>query len=136
MKKTFITTAVIVGITVLALIMFNKLISKKNKSAIFAEAEKGTFEITISTAGELIPEKSLDIFGPTLGVNPEQQQQQNRSQGGGGGGNRPLRSMWLRLRYPWSKRTASLYTAAFSASPYTAALRAGRKDAIHAGLGS
>jgi HlyD family secretion protein len=65
MKKAFIIIGIVVAI--IALIAFNKLTSKSNVSITFAEAKKGIFEITITAAGELIAEKSVDIRGPELG---------------------------------------------------------------------
>ena len=77
-----------VGVAIIALIAFNKLVSKKDNDNLFAEVKKGPFEITVANAGELIAEKSLDIYGPQLGVATNQEQnnqgnQQQRQQGGG-----------------------------------------------------
>ena len=80
MKKTFIITGLVVVATIIALIVFNKLTSKKHTPNIFAEVKKGNFEITVSAAGELIPEKSIDIMGPVIG-------QRNNQQGNQHGGN-------------------------------------------------
>jgi hypothetical protein len=44
---------------------------------VFAEAKRGTFEITVTAAGELMAEKSVDIMGPVIG-------RQNNQFGGGG----------------------------------------------------
>jgi multidrug efflux pump subunit AcrA (membrane-fusion protein) len=82
MKRTFITTGVIIAITVIALVIFNKLTSKRDKAEIYAEALKGKFEITISAAGELLAENSIDILGPDFA----QTTQGNRQGGRGGGG--------------------------------------------------
>lgn len=82
MKRTFITTGIIVAITVIALIIFNKLFSKKSNANIYEEVKKGTFEVTITGAGELIAEKSLDIMGPALAPNTNQ----GGDRGGGGRG--------------------------------------------------
>ncbi|MCU0472379.1 MAG: HlyD family secretion protein [Bacteroidales bacterium] len=64
MKRTIITTGIIVVITLIALIVFNKLTSKTDTSGIFTGVNKGNFEITVSATGELIAEKSIDIMGP------------------------------------------------------------------------
>ncbi len=87
MKKTIIASLVIIA-AIAALIMFNKLFGKKDKTNLFAEAKKGTFEIVVSNAGELFAEKSLDIMGPQLGQTEEQGNQGGNRQGGGtqGGG--------------------------------------------------
>jgi multidrug efflux pump subunit AcrA (membrane-fusion protein) len=85
MKRTFITTGLIVIFSFIALAVFNKLTSREDKTKIYDEAKKGTFEITITNAGELLAEKSLDILGPAIG---NSNQGGSRSGGGsrGGGG--------------------------------------------------
>jgi HlyD family secretion protein len=84
----------------IALGIFNKATSKKSTGDVFAEVKKGVFEITVTNSGELLAEKSLDIYGPDLVQQQQQQQQQQqvvtvqrsggtttvRSTGGGGGG--------------------------------------------------
>lgn len=76
------------GITlaVVALITFNKLVSGRDHANLFTEVSKGLFEITVANAGELFAEKSLDIYGPQMGVaqNQQQQGQQNTQQGSQG----------------------------------------------------
>jgi multidrug efflux pump subunit AcrA (membrane-fusion protein) len=66
MKRTIITTVIIVVVTLIALIVFNKVASKKDTAGQFTEASSGRFEITINTTGELIAEKSIDIKGPEI----------------------------------------------------------------------
>jgi HlyD family secretion protein len=66
MKRTIITTVIIVVVTLTALIVFNKFTSKKDTAGFFTEASFGKFEIVISTTGELIAEKSIDIKGPEI----------------------------------------------------------------------
>jgi HlyD family secretion protein len=65
-KGNVIFIGIVICIAIIALIAFNKLASKKNFSDAYAKAEKGTFEITVTAAGELIPAKSIDIKGPAL----------------------------------------------------------------------
>src|SRR5665648_585606 len=56
-----------ISVAVIALITFNKLASTKNSlSDIYTEVQVGNFEITVKASGELEPEKSIDIKGPTL----------------------------------------------------------------------
>lgn len=69
MKKTFIITGIVVGITIIAMIVFNRLTSKNDTPNIFAEVKKGNFEVTVTAAGELIAENSIDIRGPVMGQN-------------------------------------------------------------------
>jgi HlyD family secretion protein len=74
MKRVFITTGIIIAI--IALIVFNRLISKNRTFNSFAEVKKGLFEITVVNSGELIAEQSIDIKGPEI------------AQGGNFGGDR------------------------------------------------
>jgi HlyD family secretion protein len=95
MKKILIFGGVLLAI--IALIVFNKMTSKKGVFNVYAEVKRGTFEIAVSNSGELIAEKSIDIKGPEIGQGddhgPGQQQgnQQNRGAGGGGGGGNQAR---------------------------------------------
>jgi HlyD family secretion protein len=99
MKRTLIITGAVVFFAILALFVFNKAFSRKDKVNMFAEAKKGLFEISVSNSGELIAEKSIDIRGPEL-VQESSEQSDNQQQhggqqgggrqggGGGGGGSR------------------------------------------------
>lgn len=64
MKKTLVITGIIVVTTLIALTVFNKLVSKKENASQFTVASSGKFEITIQTTGELVAENSVDIKGP------------------------------------------------------------------------
>jgi HlyD family secretion protein len=93
-KKTLIRrTLIILGIVLAfaALIVFNRMISKKNIVNTYAEVKKGLFEVIVTNSGELMAEKSIDIKGPVMGITTDQGQQGQRggqSMGGGmrGGG--------------------------------------------------
>jgi HlyD family secretion protein len=87
MKKTIVVSAVIIA-AIVALILFNKLFGKKEKANIYAEVRKGTFEIVVANAGELLAEKSLDITGPLLGQADDHGGGGDHGSGGGrqGGG--------------------------------------------------
>jgi multidrug efflux pump subunit AcrA (membrane-fusion protein) len=65
MKKKVIIISVIIA-TVIALVSFNSLASKKDNLGLLAEAQKGEFEISISSPGELLAESSIDIFAPEI----------------------------------------------------------------------
>jgi multidrug efflux pump subunit AcrA (membrane-fusion protein) len=65
MKKSVITILIVMS-TVIALVIFNNLVSKKDKINLFAEAKEGEFEISISAPGELLAESSIDINGPEI----------------------------------------------------------------------
>jgi HlyD family secretion protein len=64
MKKTLVITVIIVVTTLIALIVFNKIASKKENANQYTEVSSGKFEITIATTGELVAENSVDIKGP------------------------------------------------------------------------
>jgi HlyD family secretion protein len=66
MKKTIIVSSVVI-LAIAALVIFNRIFSKKDQVNIFAEVKKGPFEIVVANAGELLAEKSIDIMGPQLG---------------------------------------------------------------------
>lgn len=67
-----------VALALIALMIFNKLISKKGEVNVFAEVKKGSFEISVSNSGELMAEKSFEIKGPSL-----TQSNQGGNRGGG-----------------------------------------------------
>ena len=64
MKKTFVITGIIVVSAFIVLYVLNRVTSKKPQTDLYAEVQKGQFEISVSSAGELIAEKSVDIKGP------------------------------------------------------------------------
>jgi HlyD family secretion protein len=78
MKRTLIITGIIAAFIVIAMIVFNKIVSKKDTTTVYAEVKKGPFEITVANAGDLEAEKSIEIMGPQI--------QQTSFQGPGGGG--------------------------------------------------
>ena len=66
MKRVYIITGIVVVISVLALVIFNRLASEKKTAALYTGVIKGDFEIAITTAGELRAENSIDIKGPEI----------------------------------------------------------------------
>jgi HlyD family secretion protein len=66
MKRTLIIAGIIVVIAVIAMIFINKATAKKDISTLYAIAEKGQFEILVTTTGELQAEFSTDIKGPEM----------------------------------------------------------------------
>ena len=64
MKRTLIITGIIVSGAIILLIVINKITSKKEVGNLFARAEKGQFDIIVTTTGELQAKNSTDIFGP------------------------------------------------------------------------
>jgi multidrug efflux pump subunit AcrA (membrane-fusion protein) len=66
MKKTLITTGIVIVIAIIALFVFDKLTSGDDTAGLLAEVSRGKFEIAISTTGELIAENSVEIKGPAF----------------------------------------------------------------------
>jgi len=64
MKRTLTITGIVVILSFIFLFVFNKLTTKSSKEGQFAEVLSGEFEIALTSAGEIIPERSLDIKGP------------------------------------------------------------------------
>jgi HlyD family secretion protein len=73
MKKILVIGGVLFA--VIALIVFNKMTSKRGITESFSEVKKGVFEISVTNSGELIAEKSIEVKGPEIVMG---------SQGGGG----------------------------------------------------
>ena len=131
MKKILTFGSILVAIA--ALVVFNSLTSKKNEISVFTEVKEGSFEITVSNSGELIPEHSIDILGPSLGMN------NNQGRGGGGGrggmmggmGNIDMHAMDLKIQDIVAEGTmvkAGDYIAQLDRSSYDNSL----KDAMDA----
>jgi multidrug efflux pump subunit AcrA (membrane-fusion protein) len=66
MKKTLITTGIVIVIAIIALFVFDKLTSGDDTAGLLTEVSRGKFEIAISTIGELIAENSVEIKGPAF----------------------------------------------------------------------
>ncbi len=64
MKRTIIIAGIVVVAAIIVLIVIGKLTKKKDVSNLYAEAQKGEFEIIVTTTGELQAENSKDITGP------------------------------------------------------------------------
>ena len=64
MKRTLIITGIIVVVAIIVLIVISKITSRKDLANLFAESEKGQFDIIVTTTGELQAKKSTDIIGP------------------------------------------------------------------------
>lgn len=83
MRKTLIISGIAVLAVIIGLIIFNKLVSKKNEVSAFAEVKEGLFEITVSSSGEMLAETSFDIMGPDLYQSTDQGGGRGSSRGGG-----------------------------------------------------
>ena len=64
MKRTLIITGIVIVVAIIALIIINKVTSKKEVTNLYSESKKGQFEIVVTTTGELQAKKSTDIIGP------------------------------------------------------------------------
>jgi HlyD family secretion protein len=64
MKKSIIITASVAVVLIIAAIVYTKLTSKKGLTNLYVEAQKGQFDIVVTTTGELQAEHSTDIYGP------------------------------------------------------------------------
>jgi HlyD family secretion protein len=64
MKRTLIITGIIVVVAIIILIVISKVTSKKDVANLYAQSEKGQFDIIVTTTGELQAKNSTDIFGP------------------------------------------------------------------------
>jgi HlyD family secretion protein len=68
MKKTLITTGSIFAVAFILLFALTRFTSGKNKTELYTEVQKGQFEISVTIAGELTAEKSMDIKGPEIAL--------------------------------------------------------------------
>ena len=97
MKRFLIIGGVLLAIA--ALVAFNMMTTKKGNVIYYAEVNEGPFEISVSNSGELLAEKSVDIFGPSIG---QSNNQQGGAHGGGGGqrqgGGMDIRMMELKIQ--------------------------------------
>ncbi len=67
MKKTLITTGLIIAAALVALFIFDRMTSRDNTEAMFAEVSRGKFDVVVSVTGELVAENSIEIKGPAFG---------------------------------------------------------------------
>jgi multidrug efflux pump subunit AcrA (membrane-fusion protein) len=88
-KRIIVIGGVVAAI--IALIVFNKMTSKKGNINSYAEVKKGLFEITVTNSGELIAEKSIEIKGPEIGMGMDQG-------GNRGGGGHDMHAMDLKIQ--------------------------------------
>ena len=65
-KKSIIIVSVVALLAIIALIVYNKVSSKNDVANLYVEAQKGQFDIVVTTTGELQAENSTDIYGPEI----------------------------------------------------------------------
>jgi uncharacterized protein YpmB len=63
-KRTLIITGIIVIVAIIILIVVSKVTYRKDIANLYAESQKGQFDIVVTTTGELQAKKSTDIIGP------------------------------------------------------------------------
>lgn len=68
MRRSLIIIAVVVIVSIIALVAFVKLTDKKGDEN-FTQVSRGYFEISVEATGELIAENSVDIRGPNIAGN-------------------------------------------------------------------
>lgn len=64
MKRTIIITGIVAALAIIALILIGRVSKKKDIANLYAEAQRGQFDIVVTTTGELQAENSTDITGP------------------------------------------------------------------------
>ncbi len=65
-KKSIIIVSIVAVVAIIALIVYSKVSSKNDVANLYVEAQKGQFDIVVTTTGELQAENSTDIFGPEI----------------------------------------------------------------------
>jgi HlyD family secretion protein len=66
MKRVYIISGIVVLVSILSLVVFDRLATESKSAALYSEVTKGDFEISITTAGELRAENSIDVKGPEI----------------------------------------------------------------------
>lgn len=66
MKKTIIISGSVVVLIIIAVIIVGRIRSKTAIANLYAEAKKGSFDIIVTTTGELQAKNSTDISGPNF----------------------------------------------------------------------
>lgn len=66
MKKIYFITGIVVLVSVLIMVVLNRMGTDKKNTDLFSQVAKGDFEIVVSTAGELMAKNSIDIIGPEI----------------------------------------------------------------------
>jgi HlyD family secretion protein len=66
MKRSVIIAVIVGVVVIIGLIVINRISSKKDIANLFVEAKNGSFDIMVTTTGELQAENSIDIRGPEI----------------------------------------------------------------------
>jgi len=68
MKKTLYTTSIVIAAAFILLFALNRIGPKRTTNEFYTKVQKGQFEISVISAGELLAEKSVDIKGPEIAM--------------------------------------------------------------------
>ena len=68
MKKTLYTASIVIAVSFILLFALNRIGSKRTTNEFYTKVQKGQFEISVISAGELLAEKSVDIKGPEIAL--------------------------------------------------------------------
>lgn len=68
MKKTLYTTIIFIAAAFILLFALNRIGPKRTTNEFYTKVQKGQFEISVISAGELLAEKSVDIKGPEIAM--------------------------------------------------------------------
>jgi HlyD family secretion protein len=68
MKKTLYTTGIVILAAFILLYALNRIGSKRGTAEFYTKVQKGQFEISVISAGELMAERSVDIKGPEIAM--------------------------------------------------------------------
>jgi len=66
MKKNSIIAGTAVVVTVILMIAFNRITTRKSDTVQYTQAQLGKFEVTVVGTGELLAERSVDILAPEI----------------------------------------------------------------------
>jgi HlyD family secretion protein len=68
MKRTFVTAGIVIIVSFILLFVLNRIGTKRTPEEYYTKVQKGQFEISVISAGELLPERSVDIKGPEIAM--------------------------------------------------------------------
>ena len=68
MKKTLYTTIIFIAAAFILLFALNRIGPNRTTNEFYTKVQKGQFEISVISAGELLAEKSVDIKGPEIAM--------------------------------------------------------------------
>lgn len=66
MKKGQIITILVILLSIAAIVVINKISDNRRMASLYTEVTEGDFEVSVSTAGDLQAENSIDIVGPEI----------------------------------------------------------------------